>query len=484
MTNIIRKVKSNYINMSQPAKASLWFIACYVIQRGLQFIGMPIYTRIMSSDEYGVYSVFLSWFNLICIFSSLSIYNGTFNKAMIKYESQRDEYISSIQSLTILSGLASCIVIILFHDNIYRWTGYSLKFQCLLCIYLLFFPSMQYWSQKQRFLFEYRKLVVITLSTSSLSIFLGILFVLLSEEKSFSLVAVTVGTYTIISIILLISMFLKGKCIYKREYWHWSVSTAIPLIPHYLSEILLGHADRLMINQICGASEAGIYNIVYQISMVMTILRMGINGSFTPWLYYSLKGKNFNSIRRVTKLITLLMWILTCLIMLMGPEILKIVAPKSYYEAVIDIPAIMIGCFFIFIYVLFLNIEIYYEQNHYVALASGIAAILNVILNYIWINRSGYLAAGYTTMISYLVMAALHFIFFEKIVYEHNELKNIFDFKFIFFKSVELILIGIVLVKLYEFTLIRWIIIIFIISIIFYKKTYMLNILNELKRCD
>ena len=153
------------------------------------------------------------------------------------------------------------------------------------------------------------------------------------------------------------------------------------MVPHYLSEILLGHADRLMINQMCGASQAGIYNIVYQISMVMTIIRTGINGSFTPWLYYSIKEKKFNEVRQVTKLLTLLMGTLTLLFMLLGPEILRLAAPPSYYEAVVGIPAIMIGCFFIFVYVLFLNVEIYYEQNCLVAVASIVAAFVNVILN-------------------------------------------------------------------------------------------------------
>lgn len=479
--NHIRKILDKYHNMSKPAKASLWFIACYIIQRGLQFIGMPIYTRIMSTEEYGVYSVFLSWFNLLCVFSSLSIYNGTFNKAMVKYEEDRDRYISSVQSLTLLVGLGVSGLIILFHSGIHNITGFSMKLLLLMCIHLTLYPSLQYWSQKQRFLFEYKKLVLVTLVNSATSLLLGIAFVLVSTDKSGALITATVLIQAIINIVLFCSLNNRGKTFYQKEYWSWSLVSSIPLIPHYLAEILLGHADRLMINQMCGASQAGIYNIVYQISMVMTIIRTGINGSFTPWLYYSLKQSKYRDIRRVTKMITLLMATMTVMIMFVGPEILKIAAPSSYYEAVIDIPAIMIGCFFIFIYVLFLNVEIYYEQNQFVALASIVAAAVNVVLNYICINEYGYLAAGYTTMFSYLLMAIMHYLFLRKISKQHEEIKTLFDIKFIFFVSAGLMAIGIAALFLYEHTIIRWILIGALSMTLFVRRKVILQFVKQLK---
>ena len=481
---MISRLLSKYKALSKPAKASLWFIACYVIQRGLQFIGMPIYTRIMSTEEYGIYSVFLSWFNLICVFSSLNIYSGTFNKAMVKYEEDRDSYISSVLWLTIISSLVFCGFLIAFQGFIQEHTGYGIKYILLMCVHLLMFPPLQYWAQKQRFLFEYKKLVIITLLNSVASLGFGIVFVLLSSDKSYSLVLATVVVQASINIFICVSLAYKGKTFYKAEYWKWSTLTALPLIPHYLSEILLGHADRLMIDQMCGASQAGIYNIVYQISMVMTIIRSGINGSFTPWLYYSLKAGNYKDIRRITKLITLFMGTLTFLFMLIGPEILRIAAPPSYYEAVVGIPAIMIGCFFIFVYVLFLNVEIYFEQNQYVAIASIAAAIINVLLNYICISKFGYLAAAYTTMISYMLMAIMHYYFMLRIIKHNKEIKEVFDVRFILLISIILILFGLILLKLYDFMIIRWVVILFVCVLIFINRNRILTTIRELKRRD
>lgn len=463
-------LKNKYQILPKTIKASLWFTVCFVIQRGLQFIGMPIFTRIMSIEDYGVYSVFLSWFNLICVFTSLSIYNGVFNRAYIKYESKRDSYVSSVQYLTVIVSVIFSIVMLLCHNLISDLTGFDLKFQLLMCVNVIFFPTFQYWAQKQRFIFEYKTLVWLTLLNSFLNLIIGILFVLISEEKALALVSVTVFVQSTINIVLFFNLAKKGNCGFDREFWHWSLLMALPLIPHYLSETLLGHADRIMINSMCGPTQAGIYNIVYQISMFMTIIRTGINGSYIPWLYLMLNSKNYESIKIVTNYIILIMMCLTFFIMLIGPEILRFVAPDSYYEAVVDIPAIMCGGYFIFIYVLFVNIEIYYEQTRFVAIASCLAAFLNIVLNMYSIPIWGYLSAGYTTMISYILMAIFHFYFLLKMKNKYNDMNEIFDMKTIAYSSLMLFILCLVSLLLYKIAIVRWVCILLLLYFFYCKR--------------
>ena len=368
-----------------------------------------------------------------------------------------------------------------FHSVIEEWTGFSFKLLLLMCIHILMFPSFQYWAQKQRFLFEYKNLVVLTLLNSFLSLLLGVAFVLISEEKSLALISVTVGVQAIINLFIFVSLSRKGRCFYRKEFWIWSFVSALPLIPHYLSEILLGHADRIMINQMCGPSQAGIYNIVYQLSMIMTIVRTGINGSFIPWLFVSMKAGRYDAIRRNTSAITVMMAAMTFLLILIGPEILWLAAPSSYYEAIIDMPAIMIGCYFIFIYVLFLNIEIYFEQNQYVAIASCIAAVLSIVANVVFIPIFGYLSCGYTTMLSYVLMAVLHYFFFRRICAGNPDVKNVLNIGALFVISLALSILGISALLLYENHFVRWVIIISLFFFFFLKRDQSQKILKELK---
>lgn len=478
---MLSHLKKRYDEISRPVKASVWFVACYVIQRGIQFLSMPVYTRIMSQAEYGEYSVFLSWFNIICVFTSLNIYSGTFNKAMIKFETDRKKYISSIQTLTTVTTLLFCVPVLLFRQKIRDITGFSDIFLVLMSVHLLFFPTLQYWAQELRFRFEYKPFVVVTVLNSVISTAAGILAVCFTEDKSTSLIVVTVLVQAVICAILYISNLKKGKCLFQKEYWSWSVGLAVPLIPHYLSEILLGHSDRLMINQMCGAAQAGIYNIVYQISMVMTIIRTGINGAFAPWLYYSIKNKEFAAIRKVTNLLALMMCLMSVFFMIIGPEILTIAAPASYYEAVIDIPAIMIGCFFIFIYVLFVYVETYYEKKIYVSVASIFSAALNIALNWFFIQRYGYLAAGYTTMVSYMAMAVMHYAFLHRISRKHSEIKEFFDIKFFCCISLIMLVIGAGCLALYKHTVLRYSAIVILVLFIWLKRRDFVDLIKKMK---
>ena len=70
------KVMNKYIilyhKLPVQVKASLWFLICSFLQKGISVISTPIFTRLLSTAEYGQYSVFSSWLGIINIFVSLS----------------------------------------------------------------------------------------------------------------------------------------------------------------------------------------------------------------------------------------------------------------------------------------------------------------------------------------------------------------------------------------------------------------------------
>ena len=83
-------ITSKYRSLSVQAKAALWFTICSFLQKGISFITVPIFTRLMSTEEYGTYTVYLSWLQILTILTSLYLFNGVYDNAMAKYEKQRD----------------------------------------------------------------------------------------------------------------------------------------------------------------------------------------------------------------------------------------------------------------------------------------------------------------------------------------------------------------------------------------------------------
>ena len=116
--NLFVLLKEKYNKIPIPAKASIWFVVCSILQKGISLITIPIFTRIMTTEQYGQYSTFISWYSIMIIFTSLNLYYGVYNNAMIKYKDHRDEYTSSMQGLTMLLTIIVYIVYLLFHRNI------------------------------------------------------------------------------------------------------------------------------------------------------------------------------------------------------------------------------------------------------------------------------------------------------------------------------------------------------------------------------
>ena len=159
MNNIIKKYKE----MSKPIKASLWFTICSVIQKIISLITVPIFTRILTTEQYGIYTLYLSWHDLIIIFTSLGLYNAIINKAMIKFEDDKNGVISSFVGIT---TILTIIVFVLFYVNAdiaTKITGLSLPMIIVLFVDLLFTPSLAFWMAKERFEFKYVKVILITL---------------------------------------------------------------------------------------------------------------------------------------------------------------------------------------------------------------------------------------------------------------------------------------------------------------------------------
>ena len=128
--------------------------------------------------------------------------------------------------------------------------------------------------------------------------------------------------------------------------------------------------------------------------------------------------------------------------------------------------------FFIFLYSLFSNIEYYFQKTRFIAFATCISAIVNLILNFIFIKIYGYYAAGYTTLVCYICLAVLHYIFYRKVLKEENIKNNVYDIKMICLMSFIVIIGMTVFAVTYRYIFIRYAILasILIITLIFRNK--------------
>ena len=102
----------------------------------------------------------------------------------------------------------------------------------------------------------------------------------------------------------------------------------------------------------------------------------------------------------------------------MAPEIIMVVGGHKYDEAVWIIPPVAISLLLLFYAQLFINVQFYYEKKKSLVYASILAAVVNIVLNAILIPRVSYIAAGYTTLFSYIIFAFLNYIAMRSVAKE------------------------------------------------------------------
>lgn len=469
--------------MSAPVKASLWFVICNVLQKGVSLITTPIFTRLLTTEQYGIFSVYQSWYSIVSIIATLNLSAGVYNNGLTKFSNDKKRLTSSFL------GLSTIVTFILFDIYIINMNFFnqllqlSTIFVMAMFIQLLFEPAYLLWSTGERYNYRYKKLIAVTLMITLGTPIVGVIAVLSTSYKAEARVLSSVCVGACIGIAIYIYSMMRGKTFFKKEYWKFALMFNIPLIPHYLSMTILNQADRIMISRMVGNSEAAIYSIAYTVSMMMTIVTNAVNNSYIPYSYKAIKSKNYDGIRKNTNLLIVLISCACIIAMAFGPEIIKIVAPKKYYDAVWIIPPVAASVYFMFLYNLFGNVEFYFEKTKFIMIASCIGAIANVILNYIFIPIYGYYAAGYTTLCCYILFSFAHYFFHKKVLNEKlPNIKEIYDMHTVIGISIILLVAMIGITITYTNIFIRYVIIAILFVLIVIKHRTIINQLKELKK--
>ena len=467
--------------MTLQVKAALWFTVCSVFQKIISFVTIPIFTRVLTTEEYGVYSLYLSWLQLLSIITSLYLYYGIFNNAMIKFADRRDEYISSMQGLVVTITTVFLATVFILPATWERMIGLSTSIIVMMFFELYVTPAFQFWSGKKRFDYKYKELVGVTLTLSLLNPIIGLLFVLYAEDKGTARIFAAVLADIIICGLLWFLQFKRGKRFFVKEFWLYGLSLAIPLLPHYLSSVILNQGDRIMIDHMVGKSEVAFYSIAYSIGMMAQIFTNAILSSFTPWLYVKIKDKKDAEIRNIINILLLVVGLIIICIMMTGPELISIFGSPVYEDAKYVIPPVVASVFFIFLYNLLATFQFYYETTHFLMIASVFAALINIGLNYVFIQRFGYYAAGYTTLICYILYSFGHYKVSSRVINLKNDNGKYFDIKTILWLSAILIMMCIVSNFLFKSLIVRTLIFLVVAMTGFLKRKYLYNILRGLK---
>ncbi len=481
---MINKLVEKYKKIPAAAKASLWFAICSVVQKGIALITVPLFTRLLTTEQYGQFSVFQSWYQIISIFATLNLCAGVFYNGMTKYPDKRDKYMSSMQGLSSVVTLLLFCIYLPFKDIINELTGLSTLLMVAIFVECLVYPALMFWTTRQRYEFKYIALVFVTIGVAIVSPALGLIAVNLTEEKGIARILTASFVNICVGLFFYILNLKRGKNLFCKEYWIFALKFNIPLIPHYLSMIILSHSNRIMIERMFGETEVAIYSVAYSFSLIMNIVTQSINSSYVPWTYRKLKDGDTAPLKKYTTLLLLAIATISLVPVLVAPELMWIIAPAEYAEGVWIIPPLSTSVFFMFLYTLFANVEFYFEKTKFVMVASVLGAIINIGLNLLLMPKLGYLAAGYVTMVCYLLFAVAHYAFMRKVCKDKLGINSVYNDKFIILITVIYLICTALAMCLYNFVVVRYSVLLIAFIIIVIKREKVISLVKSIKKKD
>lgn len=472
---MIKKYKS----LPEGVKASFWFLVCGFFQKGISVITTPIFTRILSTEEYGQFSVFSSWLSILTVFVTLNLGGGVYTRGLIKNKDNKNSFIASMQGLTATLVFIWTVIYLVFKSMINEMLGLT-TVQVLAMLVLMWISAiLGFWSTEQRTDLRYKLLVVITLIVSVIKPTLGIFLVLHSDDK----VTARILGMLLVDVIAYAWMFIYhvyiGKRYFDKAVWKYVILFNLPLIPHYLSMSVLNGSDRIMIGKMIGEGEAGIYNLAYSISQIMTIFNSALLQTIDPWLYKKIDANETSEITRIAYPSFLIICTINIILIAFAPEAVLIFAPSSYQNAKYIIPAVAMSVPFMFAYNFFAVFEFYYEKTRYIATATIIGAIANIFLNYVCIKQFGYFAAGYTTLMCYMLLALLHYFFMNKLC-KQNNIEKVYDEKKLLMIVFTFLILGFMFLASYNNTIIRYGLLLIIAIVVLCMKQKLIKIISDL----
>ena len=465
-------------NMSAPSKASIVFLMVSIIQKGLAYLTTPLYTNLLTTDEYGQVSLFLTWFHLIGIVAMFSLQAGVFNNGMLEYKQDRDSYMYSMLVLSnIITIVTGCILI----GGYSLWGKYiKLDMPLIFLMIALFLtqPAMNFWQSRQRFEYKYKMLAIATLSSCIASPLVAVICIFVFPEhrlyaRLFGAECTLIGFYLFFYFYIII----KSKAKLKTSYWQFALTFNLPLIPHYLSQYLLSSSDRVMISYFVGDTQTAFYSVAYSVAAVVTIVWSAINTSLLPFTYENCEKKDYKRVSDIT-IPLILVYAAACMaIILFAPELIALMSTTEYHIAIYVVPPIVGGVFFQCLYYIFANIVYYFKKPKYVMYASFVAAITNLTLNYIFIPKFGFVAAGYTTLVSYIIQVFIDYFAMKKVMGF-----SLYNTKLLLGISLAVILISLISSITYDFPLIRYGILIALVLIVYLNKNIVIQIMKTTRK--
>ena len=397
-------------NIRVPAKASIWYVGTSVISKIVGLLVTPVFTRILTGEEYGAYSLYMSYlgfFSLICTvgFSASVIYKG-----LQVFPEKKESFISAALGFNFCFSLLICILLFAFSGVL----GISRILVLILCIQLITDSAVGLSLMEKRYYYSYRTVAFVSLFEA---VGAPIISLILLYGTSLGFVAKLFGLLipaTLSATALVLGIIQKSKRLFDKEIWSYLFHRSLPLLPSVVSAALTSHVASFVIAKALGGSALAKYSVTHSVGVGLLLLISTLGASLTPWITRKLAAKNVAAISCVTDVLFRLFGAATLFLIALVPEAVAFLAPIEYSEAIYAAVPIALAALPSFITSVVGVGLVFLDLGGRVSIAASIGAVSNFLLSLILIPSLRYIGAGTALLLSSLITSAVSLYYLKK----------------------------------------------------------------------
>lgn len=458
-------------------KTALMNTVANIISLIVGMVMVPIIARVLTPAELGIASTFISTRNTLVIVITCAVY-AYVNRAMLEFKERKKDYIYTMVLFCICAVTAVCLISLPFKKQLmelFTLDGFLFYWLFISCLVFALYSLGNYYC-----IFHNKSLIIffIVLSAGPLSQFLSLgLAYAMPQYRAIGRVIGLDFTYGIVAICVIVWMLMTRNKKPQFFFLKRTLSFTVPVIPHLLSQMVLTQCDLIMISYYAGEEKSGIYSMGHTVGFLAFTVMTQLMAAWSPWVYRRLEEEDRGSIRQNASVMMLLGTYMSIGLMTVGTELIKIFLTDLYLPCIYIVPPLVLAMFLQFMYLFLYDVEYYYKKAKLLAAASVISSLLNLVLNAFFIPRSGYMAACYTTVVSYLVLLVLNYFFSR-----HLRASAIYNLKLMAILVVFVVLYMIFIFAAIESFILRYGVLIFVtVFMLLVEKNNLKNLLASIR---
>lgn len=408
------------------------YLSANVLSGVLAFATLSLLARVLNKDELGEFKIFEKSAVLLAIFFELNFRGALSRYYLERTDDFKDFLITILRFLPIFAigcfalwslvykpialyfGLAPALVLVMGINGFFR-LPWNLNWKLLV---------------SKELSGQYARLSVLR-DVGLLTVVAAILFIIPAScwwktssdpmlrgvEGSLALgITAVSGAF---AVFLGYSLFKEAKGgRFKKKHLSYALAFGVPLLPHAISKFAFDYADQLIIRQLLGSRETGVYAFAYDLASVMGVAVLSLNQAWLPKFTDLRTAGRYEDIERHSLKYALRVLAFALALVFMSREAILLLGSSKYLESLPIMTPVIFGYVLLFLYTLYANHSFFLRRTGWISCASVGAVVVNIVLNYWWIPIFGITAAAWSTLVTSLVLLLAHFTLAKYILKE------------------------------------------------------------------